>query len=216
MAKMFLLGGERVVLRNAREINLKAFEDAGHAPSVLVFAWARPSFDRKFQVRKRLFDYLRSLGAADVEFADYSDPTKDIGEKISRSSLVYLTGGQLSILVSRLKSRGVDNLLRNFQGVVVGRSAGALALAKQGVVTDRYSRLVRLAEGLSMVDFCVKTHYLPRNDRTLKQLSKQTTIYAISEAAALVCENDALPLAIGDVYLFEKGNKQLLASNRNG
>jgi len=211
MSRLYLLGGERVVLRNAREANLRAFEDAGQAPSVLVFAWARPSFDRKFQVRKRLFDYLRCLGAAEVEFAEYSDALEDIEDKMAHFNVVYLTGGQLSILVTRLKSRGVDSLLRNFQGVVVGRSAGALALAKQGVVTDRYSRVVRLAEGLSMVDFCLKTHYLPRNDGVLKRLSEQRQIYALPECSALACENGAVSCAIGEVYVFEKGQKRLLS-----
>jgi peptidase E len=210
MSRRYLLGGERVVLRNAREVNLRAFEDAGHAPSVLVFAWARPSFDRKFQVRKRLFDYFRCLGASEVEFAEYSDPLEDIQDKMAHSNMVYLTGGQLSILITRLKIRGADSLLRTFQGVVVGRSAGALALAKQGVVTDRYSRVVRLAQGLSMVDFCLKTHYLPRNDGVLKRLSEQRRIYALPECSALVCENGAVSSAIGEVYVFEKGQKRLL------
>jgi hypothetical protein len=111
MAKLYFLGGENVAKRNAKEINSRAFEDAGGAPAVLVFPWARPSFDRKFRRRNLLFNYFRSLGAFCVDFVDYSDSCKEIAAQIACSDLVYLTGGQLSVLVNRLKIAGIDSLL---------------------------------------------------------------------------------------------------------
>ncbi len=103
----------------------------------------------------------------------------------------------------------MDVLLQKYEGVI-GRSAGALALGKKGVVTERYSRITRLAEGLSIVDLCVKTHYTPINNATLRRLSKQTRIYAVPEAAALVCNKGALSSYIGDMCMFEDGEKQFL------
>lgn len=58
----YFLGGENLVRRDAREINARAFLDAGGAPDVLVFSWARASFDRSYKRGKRVFDYFRSLG----------------------------------------------------------------------------------------------------------------------------------------------------------
>src|SRR5512134_4020734 len=123
MAKLFLLGGESVYRRSAKEVNEQAFEVAGSNPSVLVFPWARPSFDKKYRRRKLLMDYLQSLGACRVDFVEYSEPEEVVAEKLCYSSMVYLTGGQPSILIERLKTSGVDELLKSFQGVVVGRSA---------------------------------------------------------------------------------------------
>ncbi len=209
MAKLYLLGGENVAKRNAREVNERAFEDAGGTPTVLVFSWARPSFDRKFARKRMVHDYLRSLGARAVDFADFSDPLELIASKMAHSDLVYLTGGQLSTLINRLKNSSVDSVLREYKGVIVGRSAGALAFAKKGVVTNRYSCAVKMVDGLGFVDFSLKTHYKPADDVTLEKLARTEKIYAVPERSGLVYDDGDLSF-MGKLYLFEKGEKQEL------
>jgi peptidase E len=98
-------------------------------------------------------------------------------------------------------------LLRKYDGVVVGRSAGALALGKKCVVTrSRRTPTSMIISGIGLVDFSVKAHYKPSKDGELKRLSKEETIYAIPECSALVYDNDALSF-IGNVYLFQNGEK---------
>ena len=207
MTKMYFLGGENIVKRDSREINEKAFLDAGGAPAVVVFSWARASFDKAYKRRKRLFDYFQSLGAMTVDFAEYSDTLEEVTRKVECSDLIYLSGGLASVLVERLKNRSVDRLLREYDGVVVGRSAGALALGKKCVVTkNRRKPTTRLISGLGLVDFSVKAHYKPSKDGELKRLSKEEKIYAIPERSALVYDNGALSF-MGDVYLFQNGEK---------
>jgi peptidase E len=130
MPKLYLLGGENVVKRGAREVNERAFRDAGDPSVVVVFPWARASFDRRYQKRKVLSDYFISLGAGAVDFIEYSDSFAAIAQKIASSNLIYLTGGLVNALVERLRKMRVDNLLRDYDGVIVGRSAGALVFAK--------------------------------------------------------------------------------------
>jgi peptidase E len=207
MTRLYFLGGENVIKRDAREINEIAFRDASEAPRVVVVPWARASFDKAYRRRKRLFDYFRSLGAVTVDFAEYSDTLKEVTRKVERSDLIYLPGGLASVLVERLKNRSVDRLLRKYDGVVVGRSAGALALGKKCVVTkNRRKPTSMIISGLGLVDFSVKAHYKPSKDGELKRLSKEETIYAIPERSALVYDNDALSF-IGNVYLFQNGEK---------
>ena len=207
MARLYFLGGENVIKRDAREINEIAFRDASEAPRVVVVPWARTSFDKAYKRRKRLFDYFRSLGAMTVEFAEYSDTLEEVARKVECSNLIYLPGGLASVLVERLKNRSVDRLLRKYDGVVVGRSAGALALGKKCVVTkNRRKPTSMIISGLGLVDFSVKAHYKPSKDGELKRLSKEETIYAIPERSALVYDNDALSF-IGNVYLFQNGEK---------
>ena len=206
MVKLYFLGGENVFKRDAKEINAAAFQDAGESPSVAVISWARPSFDAKYLRRKRVTEYFRSLGASNVSFLEFSDTFEEIVDKLSHSNLVYLTGGQVSALLSRLKERGVDNLLRGFCGVIVGRSAGAMVLGKNCVVINRYSRNRKVVEGLGFTDFSVKAHYDASNDDLLRRLSKTGKIYAIPQRAALVFDDGALSF-FGDVFLFENGEK---------
>jgi len=193
--------------RDSKEINEAAFRDAGEAPAIVVFPWARTSFDNTYKRGKRLFEYFRSLGASTVDFADYSDTMEEIIRKVACSDLIYLPGGLTSVLVERLKKKGVARLLCEYNRVIVGRSAGALALGKNCVITRkrRNSKTV-LIKGLGLVDFTVKAHYKPSKDDTLKRLSKEEKIYAIAERSALVYDDGDLSF-IGDVYVFQNGEK---------
>ena len=206
MVKLYFLGGENVIKRDAKEVNAIAFKDAGGAPAVLVFPWARPSFDATFSRRKRLVDYFRNLGASAVDFSEFSDSFDDIASKVARSDLIYLTGGQASTLLSRLRCSGVERLLRGYRGVVVGRSAGAMVLGKNCLVTNRYSGNQRIAAGLGLTDFSVKAHYELSKDRMLKEASKYGKIYAVPSRAAVVWEYCTVSF-MGEVFLFENGRK---------
>jgi peptidase E len=207
MSKLYLLGGEDIEKRDAREINKKAFVDAGGAPVVLVFPWAAESVGKADEYRKALVNYFEDLGASTVDFAEYSDSLGGIAEKVERSDLIYLPGGHTRSLVRRIRNKNVDILLREYDRVIVGRSAGALALCKECILTrNRGNPVTIIIAGIRLVDFSVKVHYNPSRDSELKKLSKEGKIYAIPERSALVYDNGALSF-IGDVYLFQNGNK---------
>jgi peptidase E len=207
--KIYFLGGESAAKRNARSINVAAFEDAGSSPRVLVFPWARPSFDSHYRRRKLVNNYFRCLGAKSVEFIDFSETIENIVDKSKESDLIYLTGGQVSVLLNRLRSTGMDKVLRNFKGVIVGRSAGAMVLGKECLVTGRYRSQSNVVPGIRLVDFSVKAHYDPAKDKLLKQLSETQRIYAIRERSALVLRNGALSV-FGEVVLFENRAKTII------
>jgi peptidase E len=209
MPKTYLLGGENVFKRSAREVNERAFQDAGEPLNILVFPWARASFDKTYKRRKRLVDYFTSLGAGKIDFAEFSDSKETITEKICSTNLVYLTGGLVSALVERVKNIGVDNLLQDYRGVIVGRSAGALALCRKCVITCRNDKRFKLINGLGLVDLALKVHYYPEKDQLLKLLSKKEKIFALPANSALVYDNSSYSI-IGEAYMFEDGTKRIL------
>ena len=208
MPKLYLLGGENVFKRSAKEVNEKAFEDAGGSPVIAVFPWARASFDMSYKKRKRLVDYFISLGAKSIDFIEYSDSKETIARKMATSNLIYLTGGLVTILAERLKNTGVDELLRNYTGVIVGRSAGALVLCKTCVITCRSNSKVKIIDnGLGLADLTLKVHYKLEKDNILQRLSSQKKIFAVPMGSALVYENGDLSF-INKVYVFENGTRR--------
>jgi dipeptidase E len=211
MPKLYLLGGENVSQRSAKEINQRAFEDAGATPNVLIFPWARPGFDKIYRRRKLVTDYFRSLGADSVEFIEYQE-TEEIADKIAASDLIYLTGGQASILIERTKTMHLDSQLKNYRGIIVGRSAGALALCKRCVTTCRSNGRVRVVNGLGLADITLKAHYRMENDETLKRFSLKETIFAVPKDSVLIYENRKL-CAIGEVYLFNGGQRHVFSES---
>ncbi len=210
MPKYYLLGGENTHKRDAEKINQKAFNDAGEDPKILVFSWARASFDNTYAKSKIIFDYFRSLGASTIKTVSYSSTNSEIQEKIAQSDLIYLTGGVPSMLIERLKKLGVDSLLRSFEGVIVGRSAGALAVCRRCVITYRSTSEVKIIDGLGLVDVTLKAHYRLGRDIELLELSKTEDIYAVPKGSALVYDNDSLT-AINNVYLFHKGERRIFS-----
>jgi len=211
MPKLYLLGGENVCKRSAMEVNERAFRDAGERPAVVVFPWARASFDGLYRKRKLLFDYFTSMGAVTVDFVEYMDSKATIEQKIAASNLIYLTGGLVSALIERLRKMEVDDLLRSYRGVIVGRSAGALALCRRCVITPRRSKQVRVVNGLGLADLTLKAHYRSRKDVYLLQFSKIEKIYAVPSRSAIVYD-DRILAVIGKVYQFEGGRKTRLCS----
>jgi dipeptidase E len=209
MPKYYLLGGENTLRRDAEEINQKAFNDAGEAPSILVFPWARASFDSAYVKRKLIFDYFRSLGAGTVNFIDYSIAPEELKEKIGEADLVYLTGGVPSILIERLKKLEMDSLLQNYCGVIVGRSAGALALCRRCVITYRSSSAVKVIDGLGLLDLTLKVHYKLEIDEKLKDLSKLQEVFAIPKDSAIVYHKGCL-FFINAVYSYRNGERHVL------
>ncbi len=208
MGTLYFLGGENVTRKDAKDINTMAFEHAGGAPRVLVFPWARASFDSYFERRRRLTEYFRTLGACEVAFSEYSETSEEISAKVASADLLYLTGGQVSILSSRMRIKGIEGLLRDYDGVVVGRSAGAVVLGKTCLVTNRYSGSNKTVSGIGLVDFSIKAHYLPTQDGQLKLLSQMVRVYAIPQSSALVFDRDTHAItAVGNVFLFENGKK---------
>lgn len=210
MPKYYLLGGENTHKRDAAEVNQRAFNDAGEAPRILVFSWARASFDKTYSKDKLLFDYFRTLGASTVNVVDYSSAPNEIKQKICASDLVYLTGGVPSVLLERLRKLGVDRFLKDFDGVIVGRSAGALALCRECVITYRSNSAVKVIDGLGLVDIALKAHYRLGIDEELIQLSKGQEIYALPKGSALVCDKGNLSV-MGKAYVFRNGERQLFS-----
>ena len=206
MAKLYFLGGENVAKQDSKRINEFAFREAAVAPRVLVFTWARAPSYKTHKRRKRLLNYFRSIGAATVDFAYFSETFQEIHRKVECSDLVYLTGGLTTVLIERLRKKKIDPLLRSYNKIIVGRSAGALALCKKCFLTDRRKSVVKMVKGLGLVDFGIKVHYKPSRDIELKRLSKEEMIYAIPERSALVYDQEGLSF-IGDVYVFKNGEK---------
>ncbi|XHH07530.1 MAG: Type 1 glutamine amidotransferase-like domain-containing protein [Candidatus Bathyarchaeia archaeon] len=212
MRKVYLLGGESISKRDGERVNETAFRDAGGSPDVLVFSWARANFDRLYLREKLVYNYLRYLGAGNVTFVDYSTPCEELKEKISQTDLIYLTGGSTSILVERFQRTGMNTLLAEFEGVVVGRSAGALALCKKCVVTVRSSKRVKVVDGVGLIDLTLKAHYTGKKDESLRKLSEGMRIFAVPLGSALVYDKGALS-CINNVFLFENGQRQKIGGS---
>ncbi len=217
MSKLYLLGGEDIRKRSSQHIMKKAITDAGPNPTLLIFPWTSDRVDNEGEYRAIMTEYFLDLGAETIQFAEPWDPYGALIKKARSSQLIYLPGGNPQLLIDRmLISRG-DEILADFDGIIVGNSAGALVLCKKyaAIVGQGEAHLTRFFKGFGDLDFAVAVHYKPDDneknhsaDKELLALSDKsaTKIYAIPEESAIIYNKGKLEFD-GQVFQFYRGNR---------
>jgi peptidase E len=163
-----------------------------------------------------MLDYFLEIGAREIEFAEISDSFNEISEKMGRSDLVYLPGGDTRLLIQRMKNAKIGGLLNEYRKVIIGNSAGALVLCKECILSvDEKDPEAKVTAGLGLVDFSVYVHYNSSIDGELKKLSKDRKIYAIPEKSALLCDHGDLSF-LGSICLFNGSKKRSVGGHLDG
>jgi len=206
MLKLYLLGGEDIKTKGSMDVNSQAFKDAGGAPLVLVFPWTSREKVREDAYRRLMVDYFKELGAKGVRFVEPSLPYPDMVKLVEQSDLIYLPGGDPKVLIERMRNTGAAHLLANYDKVIVGNSAGAVALCSEYVLLSEDSSTFTISTGLGLVDLGVAVHYDPYMDAQLESLSTSRNIFAVPEGGAVVVSCCSISL-IGPVAVFQEGKK---------
>jgi len=206
--RIYFLGGGDVKKRECKGIYEKAFQEVCKRPKVLMLPWTTTSEEKRERYKKIIKEYFEDLGA-EVKFAEASEPIEEIRRKVSASDVIYLPGGEPDVFMNYARGKRLGKLLKRFQGVIIGNSAGALVLCKECLITrdEEYSETM-VIPGLGVVDFCVEVHYDPSKDEELKELSRDRKIYAIPERCALIFDGQEFE-TVGTIYLFHKGKKHI-------
>lgn len=174
-------------------------------PRVLIIPWSSNDPKTLKKYRPLLIDFFQKAGAGEIDFLEKEDSFQKMRAKFKKAEIVYLTGGDTETLLENLKTHDAVNLLRDFDGLVMGISAGAYVLTKE------YPKIrenkVAFVPMLNLVDIYIKAHYRAEMDEILKRLSRDKDIYAITNNSAIVWQQGKLKEAIGEIYLFTKGRK---------
>jgi len=207
MLRLYLLGGEDLERKDSREIDQIAFRDAGGHPLVVVFPWTSKTKGRQDLYRRQMVEYFKDMGARGVRFVEPTLPYTEIVKLVEDSDLIYLPGGDPQLLIELMRNTGAAHLLRTYDKVIIGNSAGAVALAQEYVLLAEEGCLIAaVSSGLGLLDFSVAVHYEPSMDAQLEDLSTSRDILAIPEGSALFFTDCSISL-LGDVAIFIEGKK---------
>lgn len=155
--------------------------------------------------------YLYGRGAGKVELVSVDDSESEIKNKVNKSDMIYLAGGDAECLLRRLKEKNILLLLKEYHGIIYGNSAGAIALCGNNNPVEREGKSkLEIIKCLGLVDFSVAVHYYSKYDNDLLKLSKNGKIFAITEPSTLVFDGKNFE-SIGKVYLFSNKLKSKLS-----
>ncbi len=146
-----------------------------------------------------------------------SDMTSiDITTHIETSDVIFLMGGDTIQQMNFIKDKSLVQPLRNFNGVMIGMSAGALNMCKRGVLLDEHpTENIHFYEGLGVVDIAIEVHYDKSNDYqnelVKKSLNTLGQVYCINDNGFIIIKDKIE--TIGEVHL-AKSTLPVIETNR--
>ena len=145
-----------------------------------------------------------------ITWVNYFEDSKiDMENKIMNSSVVLLTGGAPDLMMKRIREFKLTSLLKNYQGLMIGYSAGAMVQLDQYHITpdEDYPSFV-YENGLGCVSgFAIEPHYhntrIQRESMERVMEEKQKSVYALYEDGGMVLHEKEIEL-FGNVDVFER------------
>lgn len=153
---------------------------------------------------------FRDFGVKDenINYINYfTDNAKTACKIINDSDILLLPGGLPDKLLSRIEKFNIKSAIENFNGTVIGFSAGALAqLQNYHISPDKDYPSFGYYRGLNMIkDFYIEVHFENtgiQNYSIRKVLSeKKKPLYTISNKGGILVDNGTVE-TFGDVDLY--------------
>ncbi|SYX83015.1 Type 1 glutamine amidotransferase-like domain-containing protein [Paenibacillus alvei] len=180
--------------------------------SMLIFPFATDPSKREGWYNTISSNYAK-YGIEQFTMIDEEMDTAELKSRIHASNSIYFTGGRPERLITTLHEKHIMRTIQEYNGAIMGYSAGALALCAECVITkDRDYPETIVMDGIGFVDFSVEVHYElddMSRDNELIRLSECRTILAIPNGSGLLVGNERLEY-INPIYTFHQGRKQRL------
>jgi peptidase E len=132
-------------------------------------------------------------------------------QALSGADSIYFTGGRPEKLIDTIRRKNLTETIHNHPSVIIGISAGALALCKECLITkDEDYPETMIIKGLDRVDFSVEVHYDPfdpAHESELAALSLGRTIFALPNGSGMIVGYGE-PILINPIYLFMDGKRE--------
>ena len=168
-------------------------------------------------------DMTDAFAEAEIEFSEVAvldgRNVEDAQMLIWESDLIILSGGHVPTQNAFFQEIGLRELIENFQGVVMGISAGTMNCADRVYVQPEEEgesdpEFQRFAEGLGMTDVNVLPHYQQVKDNVLDGLrlfedityadSMGECFFALVDGSYIV-EEDGVITLFGEAYCIQDG-----------
>ena len=172
---------------------------------------------------KMTIDHFRNAGIEfdNVNVLDDRNSADECVEAVTSAPVVYLMGGRCLLQHQFLLNTGMAAALRAHNGVILGRSAGAINIAKMAFLApndhkdgikwrgDTIADIpAMLYQGTGLLDISVRPHYEKADphltDEVLIPFSHKIDIYAMNDDSAIVIK-DGERQYFGEICLISKG-----------
>lgn len=130
---------------------------------------------------------------------------------VAEADVVWLSGGDTPTQFRYLQKYSLDTVIRQFDGVIIGMSAGSINLAKTAICTLNCGHSKQeIYEGLGCVDISVEPHFIRgKMSDELIHLSEQYIMYGLCDDSIIVCSDEKIDF-YGEIYKLSAGNMEVI------
>lgn len=171
------------------------------------FAFIASEFERIHEKTDYYFHFfLLMFAKAGIYFeetyvVDSRMSAEEAQKRVAEADVIWLSGGDTPVQFQYLRKYGLDAVIKQHDGIVIGMSAGSINMAKTSICTLScgHERL-EIYNGLGCVDISVEPHFI-RNEiiNEVLELSETYTIYGLCDDSFIVCEDNSIQF-YGEVY----------------
>ena len=211
MKKIYLLSGPGTIegfsnavsnelkkdLKDAKTITFISFSPENHAKNIN-FVYGNDKIIG-------MINYLKGIANFKVvNLVDEMNKNLDIN-----SDVIYLLGGNYETQLSFIKENKFDEILKNYNGILLCTSCGAMNIAKYGYYSkDDDIEKSFFYEGIGLTNITIDPHFEIENEIQVKEdrkMSFEHVIYGVPNSSCIRINNNKVEM-IGKVYEFNNGN----------
>lgn len=146
----------------------------------------------------------------------------NLDEDIKSSDVIFLAGGHTPTEMAYFEEIGLRDILKNYEGVIIGQSAGAINLAETVVCAPEYEGEIGtdyVWKGLGKTNINIEPHFVldvPEEDLKVREellkVSIDYPLYAITDGSYIFDDGED-PIIYGESYYINNGNIEPLSKN---
>ncbi len=154
---------------------------------------------------RALNDVFYAYGIKEIRWVNYfRDSKQEMIDKITKSTILLLPGGAPDLFMKRLKEKRIKKYVRDYPGLVIGESAGAMIQLDTYHITpdEDYSEFGVLTGLGQLSGFDIEVHY--RNSKVQRESMEKIDkpVYGITDKGAILVE-DKKVTCIGEIEILK-------------
>jgi len=166
MSKLIILQGGDDIKRQRNKQLFKWVAKLSKKKVIIIFPWTSDNEKKHEKVLER---YFKNSGFREVLFASRKESRSKILEILKKYDVLYLPGGDPEIFYKTIKEKRLAKAIKDFRGIIIGNSAGAIILTKGQWEKNKFYK------GLGLINMYIKVHFNPKKHDVGK--SKRKTLY---------------------------------------
>ncbi|WP_455717949.1 Type 1 glutamine amidotransferase-like domain-containing protein [Anaerosporobacter sp.] len=184
------------------------------------FAFIASEFEKIHEITDKYFEFFLNMfkeKGIHFEKAYVVDGrmTKEEAKKaVAEADVIWLSGGDTPTEFNYILKYGLDKIIKDHNGVVIGMSAGSINLAETAICTVSCEHNKQeIYSGLGCVNISVKPHFdITKVSAEVLELAKKYIIYGLCDDSIIVCTDEKIEF-YGEVYKIYKGCIEQCGSN---